>query len=247
MLSAVTKLYVIPLSHPSLAVRRMLEQAGIEHRVVTLTSGLHPLSLRARGFAGQTVPALEIDGRRVQGSLEIARAIAESSPPGTLYPVDAEARRRVEEAERWGEAELQPVARRLLRWAMVRRGDLRRWLMRINRIPFPGVAGALMTPVAKRFARVSSADDETVRRDMERLPGLLDRVDALIDEGTIGGPPPNAADWQIGTSVRVMLAFEDLRDAIEGRPAAELARRLLPRYRGSVPPVLPEAWRPAAR
>lgn len=242
-----TKLYVIPLSHPAFAARRMLQRAGIEHEVVSFPSGLHSLLLRLHGFRSGTVPALVLDGRRIQGSLEIARAIAAVSPPGTLYPVDPEARARVEEAERWGEAELQPIPRRILRWGLVRRGELRRWLVRINRIPFPTVSAALMRPLAWHFARVSSADDETVRQDMERLPGLLDRVDELIAEGTIGGPEPNAADYQIGTSLRVMLAIEDLGDAVEAHPgAAELARRILPDYRGSAPRILPEAWRPAA-
>ncbi|MDX1661096.1 MAG: glutathione S-transferase N-terminal domain-containing protein [Gemmatimonadota bacterium] len=240
-----TKLYAIPLSHPAIAARKMLERAGIEHEVVTIPSGLHPIVLRVRGFRGGTVPALLLDGRRVQGSLEIARAVADASPPGTIYPVDPDARARVEEAERWGEAELQPIPRRALRWALVNRTALRRWLMEVNRIPFPGVAGALMKPVARVFAGISNADDATVRRDLERLPGLLDRVDALIAEGTIGGEEPNAADWQIGTSVRAMMAIEDLRDAIEGRPAADLARRLVPGYRGRAPSVVPEAWRPA--
>lgn len=241
------KLYAIPLSHPALAARGMLERAGIEHEVVMVPSGLHPVVLRLRGFRRGTVPALVLDGRRIQGSLEIARALAEAAPPGTLYPVGREARRRVEEAERWGEAELQPIPRRILRWALVNRGDVRRWLMRINRIPFPGVAGTLMKPVARHFARVSSADDETVRGDVERLPDLLDRVDALIAEGTIGGAEPNAADFQIGTSLRAMLAIEDVRGAIEGRPAEALARRILPEYRASAPPLLPEAWLPGPR
>lgn len=244
MTGAVAKLYVIPLSHPSIAARKMLERAGIDHEVVTLPSGLHPPLLRLRGFAGGTVPALEMEGGRVQGSLAIARAIAAAGPPGALYPTDPEARRRVEEAERWGEAEIQPIPRRLFRWALVRRGDLRRRLAGINRIPLPRVAGALMKPVAMHFARVSSADDGTVRRDVERLPDLLDRVDLLIAEGTIGGEEPNAADLQIGTSVRAMLAFEDLRGAIEGRPAEALGRRILPRFPASAPSVLPEAWRP---
>lgn len=242
-----TRLYVIPLSHPSFAARRMLQRAGIEHEVVRFPSGLHSLLLRLRGFRRGTVPALVLDGRRIQGSLEIARAIAAASPPGTLYPVDPKARARVEEAERWGEAELQPIPRRILRWGLVRKGDLRRWLVRINRIPFPRVSAALMWPVARHFARVSSADDATVRRDVERLPGLLRRVDELIAEGTIGGPEPNAADYQIGTSLRAMMAIEDLREAVEDHPAAAaFARRILPDYRGSVPRILPEAWRPSA-
>ena len=63
----------------------------------------------------------------------------------------------------------------------------------------------------------------------------------------IGGDEPNAADFQIGTTVRVFLAYEDLRGLVEGRPAGELAMRLLPRYPGPIPPFLPPEWLAAIR
>lgn len=50
---------------PSLPDTR-LQPAGATQQP---TGGLHPLYLRAKGFGGTTVPALEWDGRRVQGSL----------------------------------------------------------------------------------------------------------------------------------------------------------------------------------
>ena len=59
-----------------------------------------------------------------------------------------------------------------------------------------------------------------MRADIDRLPELLDRVDALIADGTIGGAEPNAADFQILASVRVLLEFEDL-----GAPAGGAAVR----------------------
>jgi glutathione S-transferase len=98
-------------------------------------------------------------------------------------------------------------------------------------------------PAALALARVSSADDGHVRRDLADLPTLLDRVDALIAEGTIGGEQPNAADFQLGTAVRVLLAYTDLRHLVEGRPAAELALRVLPEY-PKIPPFLPREWVP---
>jgi glutathione S-transferase len=99
-----------------------------------------------------------------------------------------------------------------------------------------------MKPLAAWFARVSRADDASVRADVERLPALLDRVDGWMADGTIGCAEPNAADFQIGTTVRAMLAMEDLRPAIEGRPAADLAGRIVPTYPGKLPPVLPRGW-----
>jgi glutathione S-transferase len=236
------KLYALPFSHPSIAARLMLERAGVPHEVVNLPLALHPLFLRARGFPGNTVPALVLDGRKVQGSLSISHALEARGPAGILFPVDPEARARVEEAERWGESVLQPVPRRLFRWTMAGNPGIRRRVLERAGLPLPGIAATFLKPVLARFARVSQANDTTVRADMEGLGGLLDRVDALIAEGTIGGPEPNAADFPIATTVAAMLAFEDLIPSIQGRPAAELARRIVPPYPGRMPAVVPAGW-----
>lgn len=240
------KLYVLPFSHPALAARQMMERSGIEHEVVDLPAGLHPFILRLHGFPRGTVPALRLEGRRVQGTLEISRAVEAHGPGGFLFPVEPAARRRVEEAEHWGEVELQPIPRRLFRWALLRDRDLRSRLLRRSGIPLPGGAAIVMRPLIAWLARAAEADDEHVREDVRRLPDLLDRVDAWIADGTIGGPEPNAADFQIGLTLSALLAMDDFRDEVEGRPAAELARRLQPRYPGSLPSVLPPEWRSRA-
>ena len=81
-----------------------------------------------------------------------------------------------------------------------------------------------------------------MKADLEALPAALDRIDALIADGTLGGEQPNAADYQIATSLRLMLCSEDMRRATEGRPAAALADRLVPRFAGKVDPAFPEEW-----
>ena len=58
------------------------------------------------------------------------------------------------------------------------------------------------------------------------------------------GDEPNAADFQIAATLRVMLSFHDLRPSLEGRPAAGLARRLVPHWPDEVPPFLPREWLP---
>jgi glutathione S-transferase len=238
----VNRLYALPFSHPSIAARLMLERAGVPYEVVDLPLALHPFFLRARGFPGNTVPALVLDGRKVQGSLSISRALEARGPAGILFPVDPEARARVEEAERWGESVLQPVPRRLFRWTMAGNSGIRRRVLERAGLPLPGIAAMVMRPVLARFARVVEANDASVRADIEGLGALLDRVDALIAEGTIGGPEPNAADFQIATTLAAMLAFEDLIPMIEGRPAADLANRLVPPYPGRMPAVVPAGW-----
>jgi glutathione S-transferase len=184
------------------------------------------------------VPALVIDGRRLQGSRRISRLLDKLQPEPRLLTSP-----EVEEAERWGEEVLQEVPRRALRWGTSRDRDLRLWVARDAGVPAPDlVARSAFAP--KRLASISKATDENVRRDLEDLPGLLDHVDTLIADGVIGGHEPNAADFQIGTTVRVFLGMEDLRPYAEGRPCAELATRLLPDYPGPIPSFLPPDWLP---
>jgi glutathione S-transferase len=235
------RLYVLSLSHPSWAARLMLERKGIEHRVTTLVAGAHPAVVRAAGFARGTVPALKLDGRRIQGSLEIARALEAERPEPPLYPADPERRHAVEQAERWGEAVLQPVPRRIIRRATIRSPAMRGFIAADSRIPFPGAVGPALVPVAAVFARLVGASEDRAWADVSELPTLLDRVDELAAEGTIGQAEPNAADFQIGTTVRALLAFPELRPMIEGRPAETLARRILPDF-PELPASFPPEW-----
>jgi glutathione S-transferase len=66
----------------------MLERKRIEHEVVDLLPGFHPVQLRTAGFRGGTVPALRIQGRRIRGSRSISRALEalQSDPP--LFPAE---------------------------------------------------------------------------------------------------------------------------------------------------------------
>jgi len=236
------KLYSVNLSHPARAAGLMLERKGIPFELKDLQPGFHPLLLRLAGFRGWTVPALRIDGTRVQGSRRISRALDRLRPKPPLFPAEEAARRAVEEAEEWAERELQPVPRRIFRWALGRDRDLRRWFAEFSGMPVPGFAARVNGPLARAFARVEHGDDETVRQTVAELPAMLDRVDTLIAEGVIGGAEPNAADYQIATTVRVLLSFADLRPLVEARAAGELARRLVPDWPAELPPVIPPEW-----
>jgi glutathione S-transferase len=242
---APAKLYGLSVSHPSHSVRLMLERKGIDHRIANLQPGLHPIALRFAGFRGGTVPALRIDGRRIQGSLRISRALDRLQPEPALFP--AEGREAIEEAEFWGERDFQPVPRRIYRWGLGRRADLRRGLAEISPLPGAGLQAIANQPLARLFAAMIGADDATVERDVSELPRKLDHVDGLIAAGVIGTGEPNAADFQISPTVRVLLSFADLRPLIEGRPAEAMARRLIPEWPAEVPSFLPEEWLATAR
>lgn len=236
-------LYVVPGSHPSRTVAMMLERKGIDFKRVDLMPVISKGVLRAVGFRGITVPALKIDGRRVQGSREIARELDRIRPDPPLLPADPDRRALVEQAEAWGDETLQPVARRVL-WNALRRD--RSPLTSYSqgaRLGIPiGLAVKTGAPLVALSARLNQASDEKVAADLAALPGMLRRIDEWIAQGILGADPPNAADLQIATSLRLLMTLEDVRDPIASRPAGELAMRLVPDYPGNAPPVLPPAW-----
>ena len=237
------RLYVIPGSHPSRTVIAMLDLKGIPYKRTDLMPVVSKGVLRAAGFGGITVPALKIDGRKFQGSREIARELDRIRPEPPLLPADPEARAAVERAEAWGDETLQPAARRVL-WNALRRD--RSPLASYSqgaRLGVPiGLAVKTGQPLVALSARLNQATDENVRADLAALPGMLQLVDDWIAEGVLGGERPNAADLQIAASLRLLMTLRDLREPIAARPAGALAMRFVPDYPGDAPPILPAAW-----
>jgi glutathione S-transferase len=241
--AAMATLFMVPGSHPSLAAALMLEYKGIDYRRVDFAPAVHRVALRFVGFRGRTVPALRIDGRRLQGSRVISRALDELRPEPPLFPSDAGRRVAVEGAEAWGDEVLQPLARRLA-WAALKRdhSTIGRFLEGARLGIPPGVAARTAAPLVTLSARLNEATDEAARADLEALPGHLGKVDGLIADGVLGGSERNAADFQIGTSLRLLTTLSDLRPFIEDRPAGRLAEEVVPDFPGYVNPVFPADW-----
>jgi glutathione S-transferase len=236
------KIYGSPPSPPSHSARLMAEHKGLDHKMIWLLPGLWPVLLRTRGFRGGTVPAMKADGRRIQGSTLISRELDRLQADPPLFPEDPERRRAVEEAERWGDQVLQDVPRRIVRWMSVHRPETKVMIAREVGIPFPRFAAWINTPAAKHLANKVDADDQ-VQRAIGEVPEVIDHVDALIADGVIGGDQPNAADFQIATSVRALLTVKDLDSATNGRPAEELAMRHMPEFGTDFPAgLLPAEW-----
>src|SRR5882672_8727535 len=178
------RLYVIPASHPSICSALMLEHKSIEYKRTDLMPVISKLALRALGFPRKTVPALKVDGQRVQGSREIARELERLRPEPALFPSDPEKRAAVEEAERFGDEELQHPIRQLLWWSIKQDKAPLRSYSEGARLGVP-IDLAMMTaaPIVALSARFNEADDENVRRDIAALPALLQRVDDWIAAG----------------------------------------------------------------
>jgi glutathione S-transferase len=237
----------------------MLEHKRVPYRRVDVVTLLHPLVVRLHGFdaGGQTrsaagrrpqplrvgdllgtVPALACDGERVSTNHRIARFLDDRHREPPLFPADAAQRLAVEEAERWANDTLQMAARRIpLTWAVRdpaalasataegRMGYLlyRRAVLRRLIIPWIGRAVFAVSP-----------EDEA--DPLAELPALLDRVDAWISDGVLGGEQPNAADFMIAPSLALILYRPDARRMFDGRAALELVDRFLPEPPATRPP-----------
>lgn len=240
------KLYALPASHPCAAVEVALRMKAIDYKRVELL----PLSQVLIGplrYGGTTVPGLRIDGERLAGSRTIMRRLDALAPEPPLLPplADAVARARVLEAERWGDEVLQSVPRRIIDAAFLRRPQAMASYAEGTRLPLPAsMMGPAMPLTARLMARRNHALDEIVQADLAALPAQLDHIDAWIADGVLGGETPNAADLQIGSSIRLLRTIADVRPLIEGRACERLTRWFDPQP-GEVPAgTLPVEWLP---
>jgi glutathione S-transferase len=216
-------LYTIPGSHACRSAMLMLDHKGIDWKAREMPPGIQTTTMRARGFPGRTVPAIKLNGTRVQTNRKIARWLDELQPEPQLVPPERAG--EIEDAERFNDAILQTLTRRLLLAAGRRDpscGDdgrlgpilaYSRWRRR------------LAATMASRFFGVN---DEIERLDLAALPGVLDHVDSLVADGTLNGRDLNAADCEIAPSLALCAYREDIRDQVTSRPSWDLVERLLP-------------------
>jgi len=236
------KFYMFSGSNSVMTGRLMLEHKGVEYDTVKLAPGLHAFVMLGLGFDTMAVPALKIDGRRIQGTRWIARALDEEFPQRPLFPTDPVEREAVEDAERWGEG-FQNATRRIFYCAARRDREAFASVMTADRGRLMRAGLRLAAPLIVRLATgVHRASDDHGREDLALLPERLDQIDAWIAEGVLNGAELNAADFQIAPNISGLLFADDLAPFVRGRPAAELARRVAPGYEGHIGRVIPEEW-----
>jgi glutathione S-transferase len=245
------KLYVIPGSHACKTGMLLLDHKSIPYTVVELPTGLHPQLVRLHGFSGSrgamrlvdgrptrmsalmdrfgTVPAMRIGDERVQRNMDIARYLEQLQPEPPLFPEDPVLRSNVEEAERWGDDELQMASRRIVLAAGARDpGEL-------HARGSEGRLGGLLagnTLHRRVMAQVATGVFD-VRGDKDAelvaaLPPMLDRIDAWVEEGVLGGEQLYVADLVIAPSLALLDYRLDLRDELRSRPSFALVERVLP-------------------
>jgi glutathione S-transferase len=246
MPASAPRLYVVPASHPCAAVEAALALKRVDYRRVELLP-LAQLLVGPLLYGGVTVPGMRVDGQRLTGSRAIMRRIDELAPEPPLLPAPGDARYApVLEAERWGDEVFQPVPRRLIDAAFLRNPRAMESYADPENLPLPlWMLRPTQPLIARAMALRNKARDENARADLIGLPAQLQRIDGWIEDGLLGGEAPNAADLQIGSTIRLLMSIGDVRPLIEGRPAAGLSR-YFPALQGEVPPgALPPEWLPA--
>lgn len=232
------KLYVVPASHPCVAVEACLKLKGLSYKRVDLPLGVSNVFQRVR-FGKRTVPGLTIGNRKVSGSRQIMRVLEELVPEPSLVPDDADHCTMADAADEWGDFVLQEQTRWIILQALLGSPTSLNSFSEGYRAPkLPDwLAKRAINGVKAEMALLDHRSDKVLGTYIPALPGHIDHVDSLIAEGIIGDEAnPNVADLQIGASLRLLLNIGDLREAIDARPAGALARRLFPDYPGDIPP-----------
>jgi glutathione S-transferase len=192
------------------------------------------------GEGKSRVPAMLVDEEPVQGSRAILARLEELEPEPTLYPSED-----VREAERWGDEELQDLGRRLPWGAMYFRPESMGTFGGGEPLDGPGTDFAIKFVRATwRYHEITAA---RLHDDLAGLPAKIAHIEQLATDGVIGGERPNAADFQIGATIRVLLPIGDLAPLLDGTAAQRIAMRLFPSYPGGVPAgAYPAGWVPAS-
>jgi glutathione S-transferase len=234
-------LHVLPPSHPCMTASAALHLKGLEYERVEFAPGPHVEQMRAiYGEERHTVPGMLVDGEPVHGSRAILARLEELAPEPVLYPSDA-----VREAERWGDEELQDLGRRLPWGALHFRPEAAGTFGGAGPLDGEGTDFAIrLIRGTWKYHGISAA---RLQEDLAALPEKLAHVESLAADGVIGGPQPNAADLQIGATLRVLLTIGDLRPLLTGSTGERIALEHFPKYNGEIPAgAFPAGWTPAA-
>ncbi len=233
-------LHALAPSHPCMTVEAALRLKGLEFDRVDLPPGPHVEQMQEiYGEGHHTVPGLLIDDERVHGSRAILARLEELRPEPVLYPGE-----EVREAERWGDEELQDLGRRLPWGALHFRPELLATIFGGAQLDGPGTDYAIrMIRAAWKYHGITAA---RLHDDLAGLPAKLDHIEALVSEGIIGGAKANAADLQIGATIRVLVTIADLRPLLIGSAAEGVARMHFDELPGAIPAgTYPAGWVPS--
>ena len=237
-------LHVVPFSHPCLAVSAALDRLGHEYETVEWVTGRQAEEVeKVYGEGRRTVPGLLVDDEPVHGTAAIFARLDALSPDAGLYP--AASADRIREVEAGLAEDLQSAARVLVFGAMHFRPESMGTFAGVDQLDPGGVDFAIKS--MRAAWRYLGIDAPRVHATLQELPALLEAVDALLEAGAIGGEQPTAADFQLGSSLHLLVQIGDVRPLVEERPAAKLLSLFEPGKGDVSVGAFPPGWVPSTR
>ncbi|MBK5111005.1 MAG: glutathione S-transferase family protein [Thermoleophilia bacterium] len=233
-------LHVLPPSHPCMTAKAALEHKGLEYDLVALDfAGFGDRMEEIYGPGNRTVPGLVFGDEPIHGSAAILERLEQLVPENPLYPEPIAG--MVREAELWAEGDLQDSGRCLTWGAIHFRPEALGTFSGGGNLDPAGTDYAMkLIHATWKYHRITAV---RIAEDLQRLPGMVARIEGFADQGLIDGDTPTAADLQIGATIRVMLSVGDLLPVFEGTAAERVARRFFPDYDVSIPAgALPAGW-----
>jgi glutathione S-transferase len=234
-------LHVVPFSHPCLAVSAALDRLGHEYETVELVTGQQGDEVeKVYGEGCRTVPGLLVDEDPVHGTAAIFARLDALHPDAGLYP-EAVAE-QIRELEPALAEDIQMSARVLVFGAMHFRPESMGTFAGVAQLDPGGVDFAIKSMrAAWRYLGITA---ERVHATLQALPAQLDAVDALLEAGAVGGEQPTAADFQLGSSLHLLVQIGDVRPLVEERPAAQLLSLFEPGKGDVSAGAFPPGWVP---
>jgi glutathione S-transferase len=169
--------YDWPYSPFCMKVRQVLDFKGVEYRSV------NPLAVRSglRRRGTGKVPAIELDGRFITDSTEIAHALDERFADPPLFPSDRRERALAQAIEEWADDSLYFI------------GLYYRWYDKRGRAEIPGkfgrsLKGRLAYAYYLRLVLKQLKGQGTLRKAPEQVRRDLDRNLAAVEGLLIPGP-----------------------------------------------------------
>lgn len=232
-------LHALPPSHPCMTAEAALRLKGLDYERIDFQPGPHIEQMQQiYGEGKKTVPGLLIDDEPVHGSRAILARLDELAPEPPLYPSD-----EVRAAEQWGDEVLQDLGRRLPWGSLQFRPEAMGSFGGAGELDPAGVDYAM--PFVRQAWKYHGITAQRLADDLAGLPDKLDHAKGLVDDGVMGGEIPNAADLQIGATLRVLTNVGDVQPLLETRGLDVFAKRWFPDCLGFIPAgAFPRSWIP---
>jgi glutathione S-transferase len=220
-------LYTRPECPYSPIVAAMLDHKQLRYRRFDLIPGPHVPVLRALRFPDATVPALRLAGQRIQATIDAAYAMDRLRRERPLLPADRDHRQLVEDITGWARETIGPVKNDLYWWGMHLdpAAAVVLWENHRTGVPKPIIRRAIPRSV-RAMGRSEPPDPKAGLRRLATVPGLLQRIDASVAAGVIGGEELNVGDFHAAMLARLLMSLADLEPIVRDTPAGKLAARI---------------------